>query len=127
MPRKITITSGYEGSHIAFYLRPISLYEEQQHLARFAEVKDLKEPARGPEITKICIDSIAEWSAEAPRQLRRREDADGFDEIPREETGGGIADEVRDYFARLDPVDAERIANDVVLKFRVKLQPDTVF
>ncbi|MBX3266423.1 MAG: hypothetical protein KF831_06920 [Acidobacteria bacterium] len=126
MPRTITITSGYEGSHIAFYLRPISLYEEQQHLARFAEVKDLKEPARGPEITKICIDSIAEWSAEVPRELRRRGDSNEFDEIQPEQTQG-IAESVRDYFARLDPVDAERIANDVVLKFRVKLQPDTVF
>lgn len=111
------------GEETIFRLRSISVAEENRYTTRFNEISDLDSPEKKSEHEyDILTDSIASWSETGPMVKIKGEETPA----PGTEDAATPADAVRAYFAERDP-DKERLAMQVVLQFRRKLQPQVVF
>lgn len=128
MARTIKIGMGYNGENIIFHLGAISLHDEQTHLSSFNAVNDLAEPEKSTATKNICVEAIANWSTKSPTKMVKDPKTGKDEEVIYLEDSTVPAADVRKIFGEiLDPIDAERIAHNIVLQFRIRLQPDVVF
>lgn len=120
MSRTINIGASHgDGNEVIFHLRSISTAEENRYTAQFSDISDVDSfEVRAEKEYGILVDAIASWSEEEPTIKVK-----GVVEATSSESP---AAGVRAYFEERTN-EKERIANQVVLAFRRKLQPDVVF
>lgn len=127
MNRVIKIGIGYDGEITFFHLRAITIAEENAFTAKFTETAGLAPEVKAEAETQACIDAIAAWSHKAPsREFADPDDPGKTKETVIYEDAVEPAEGVRRYFEEGD-FDKERVANQLVLAYRTKLQPTVVF
>jgi hypothetical protein len=101
------IESGYDGSKVVFYLRMISVAEEEDIMRRLRDILDVETPERYSRQYSIIRSVLSEYSARLPER-------------------NGVPFEVGAGFAEQTPAN-ERILMAVFTMFRQQLDPDTRF
>jgi hypothetical protein len=117
MARTFKITKGYGESAATFHLRMIRIFEEIAFGAQFAEFSKLEGEEKAEAETEAYVNAIAEWSVQNPT------DREGNVLFGDDKPAGAV----KEYFATLDPAEAERVANAVIFQYQRELQPDVVF
>lgn len=120
--RVYNVGASHGGEEIIFHLRSISVAEETRYTDRYAEISDLDSvELKAQQEYDIIVDALASWSDKAPTIKIAGKEA------PVGETGAETPEAaVRAYFAERTN-EKERTAQQVVLQYRRKLQPQVVF
>lgn len=125
MARVYSVGAKHEKEEVIFHLRGISVAEENRYTARFADISDLDSvELRAEKEYEILTDSLAIWSEKFPTiKVDGKELTVGEEGAPSFDTPEAA---VRAYFAEKTN-DKERTAQQVVIQYRRKLQPEVVF
>lgn len=122
MAKIYSIGASHGEEEVVFYLRGISVAEENRYTTRYSEMSDLdSEEKRSEQEYEILTDSLASWSEKAPTIKTT-----GKEVVSVGDGAENPADATRAYFAERTS-EKERTAQQVVLQYRRKLQPKVVF
>lgn len=122
MAKLHSIGASHGDEEIIFHLRSISVAEENRYTNRYAEINDLdSDERRAEQEYEILTDALASWSDKAPTIKLAGKEAPVSDPAPETPAAAVLA-----YFAERTN-EKERIAQQVVLQYRRKLQPKVVF
>jgi hypothetical protein len=126
MDKKIyRVGASYGDEVVVFHLRSISVAEENGYTNRFLDLSTNESTeSKAKKEHDIFVDSIASWSDIGPTSAEQTQDGVKF--VPLFSETETPADAVRKYFENSD-AEKSRIAIQVVLAFRQKLQPRVVF
>lgn len=107
---------GYEGAEVIFYMRMISLQEEDTITQRFADIADLPAEAKFPKMFEIRRDCLAEFSVKMPETAGEK---------PKPLGKGEIRDALKAHF-EYNPRN-ERVIADAFILFQAQLRPNSRF
>lgn len=121
MARVYSIGASHGAEEVVFHLRSISVAEENRFTARFASISDSEsEETKALQEFEILVDSIASWSEKEPTIKKNGVVVDP------EQQFESPAQAVKAYFEKPSN-EKERTAQQVILQYRRKLQPNVVF
>lgn len=116
-----------EGEEIIFHLREISVAEETRYTSQFGAINDLdSEEKKAEKEYGIITEALASWSEKNPTIIVGGKDTAESPQPEGYTAPATPADAVRAYFAEKTPA-KERTAQQVVIRYRNKLQPKVVF
>lgn len=125
MGKIYNIGASHDGDkeEIIFHLRSISVAEENRYTTRYTELSDLDSNEKKAEDEyNILAESLASWSEAAPTIKVSGKEVEPPDNFGSESPAAAVTA----YFAERTN-EKERIAQQVVLQYRRKLQPKVVF
>ncbi len=114
-PRTFSITAGYKPNMTTFYLRMITVVEENQFLERFSDISDaMNDIQRSEHEYEAMVDALKSWSVKAPTVKGQEESSDPPAEAIEKLFGEHAAEN-------------HRIVNAVLARYRQALSPDVSF
>ncbi len=127
MSRVISVGATHGAEEIIFHLRTISVAEETRYTNRYAEISDLDSVERKAELEyNILTQALASWSEKPPTIKQEGKEVAAPVAATGEEKATTPEAVVTAYFAERTN-EKERTAQQVVLQYRRKLQPNVVF